>query len=87
MEWCKEWPKEAGLWWFHGWRFKPQTNLSEKPELCLVEVRGTSQKGVMAYITHGHFLYSEEGAKGLWQKVDVPVLPKLESYDSKEEEK
>jgi len=76
-EWQLEWPKENGPFWFYGWLFRGQDK-DEKPEICLVDVGESGVKGVFMYVTQGHFLYREEGAIGLWQKVILPALPTLE---------
>lgn len=79
-QWQDEWPKETGMWWFYGWRFSKEgiDGKDRELELCLVDVHGTAQKDVFAYVTHGHFLYKEEKATGKWQKVQIPDLPELE---------
>lgn len=74
-EWKKEWPTRPGHYWFYGWRFS-RFDRKEKPELSLVVVRISGNKKPM-YITHGHFMYREEGAEGLWQEVDLPKFPSL----------
>lgn len=82
-KWRDEWPKEEGMYWFYGWRFGKEGvgGRTKEPELCLVDVRGTAQKGVFSYTTHGHFLYKSGGATGKWQKALLPELPKLEGKD------
>lgn len=84
--WSHDWPTEPGLFWFYGWRFGRGREFGghkEEPELCLVEIGETAVKGVFMYVTHGHFLYREEGATGLWQKTILPELPDLEEVWSK----
>lgn len=73
--WTKEWPNESGNYWFYGCRFKPLDKSDRKLELSFVEVRNTAIKGVLMYVTRGHFLYKEEGADGWWLKANIPVLP------------
>jgi hypothetical protein len=71
-EWTAEWPTESGRYWFYGWRFMPAYDRS--PELSLVEI-WKSPSGGLLYVTGGHFLYKEEGARGVWQKAILPELP------------
>ena len=69
-QWLDEWPKEPGYYWFYGKRFG-----KGEPKLCYVEVHRTSVKSVPSYVTHGHFMYKQEGCTGKWQKVVLPELP------------
>lgn len=85
--WQDEWPKKKGLWWFYGWCFGKKGLTERKPELCLVDVGGTAQKGVFSYVTNGHFLYKTEGATGKWQKAVLPELPKLREGENDNEKK
>lgn len=75
FEWCTEWPKENGLFWFYGWCFKHDRDEDKKPELCLVDVHETGVKGKFMYVTWGHFLYAAEGATGMWRKAELPPVP------------
>lgn len=69
--WSPSWPTKPGWYWFYGKRFR----LSDKDEFHPVEVHGTADPGVMAYVTRGHFLHPEEGATGLWLPMQTPELP------------
>jgi hypothetical protein len=80
--WTKEWPTEAGTYWFYGWRFGNEgLNKDDEPELNFVEV-SKIVNGFM-YITRGHWLTAEKGyeggAIGLWTKAIVPELPSLDN--------
>ena len=66
--WQTQWPEEPGFWWFYGRCFR-----NEKPKLYMVDI--WKGKDYTAYVTEGHFLYREEGAKGFFQKAEVPELP------------
>ena len=70
MNWMNDWPIEPGYYWFYGWRFQDRDRLKE---LCYVKAYKI-QNGI-SYVTCGHFLYKEEGAKGVWQLVNLPELP------------
>lgn len=72
--WTPEWPTKPGSYWFYGYRFC-RFDEADKPELCFVQVRMSGNKKPM-YVTHGHFMYKEGGASGLWQKAVLPELPK-----------
>lgn len=77
-KWTKDWPEEAGDYWFYGWRFGDKSDLhggkQNPPELSHVEVRKTGNNKFM-FVTRGHFLYKEEGAIGIFAKIDLPTIP------------
>jgi hypothetical protein len=77
-KWTKTWPKKNGFYWFYGWRFGKYndfvTGKPEEPEISFVEVRKVSNG--FLHITNGYTL--EEDADGMWLKVNLPELPKLD---------
>jgi hypothetical protein len=75
MEWSREWPTESGFYWFWGWFWKSQYDGrgNEPKKMHLVECRKI-QNGFL-YITHGHFIYQEEGAIGQWLPATRPTPP------------
>jgi len=71
-KWSTEWPTEVGLYWFYGELYRP-LSCRPKPELELVSARKISN-GYM-YVANGQFV-GQEGMQGLWQKAQLPELPK-----------
>ena len=75
LEWSRDWPQENGLFWFYGYRFRYDKDEGRAPELCLVDIHETAQRGQFTYAAHGHFLYEAGEATGVWQKAVLPALP------------
>ena len=71
--WTKEWPTEAGFYWFYGFLWYRYYRDGDKPELVSVEVIPVSN-GIM-YVAHGSFIYESEKHMGFWRKADLPELP------------
>ena len=74
--WQDEWPREEGLWWFYGWRFKksPFSKAEEPPRLHVVSV-GLSGNNVFMYTCEGAYLNKRLGSTGKWAKLIMPNLP------------
>jgi hypothetical protein len=71
--WTKEWPKEPGTsWFFYGWT-STMGKRDDKPEYHIVHIWKTGN-GV-TYVCDGHFLYQQEGAEGIFFKIDYPPIP------------
>jgi hypothetical protein len=41
---------------------------------------------VLIYVTGGHFMHKGEGAKGLWQRAELPDLPDMSLVEELMEE-
>jgi hypothetical protein len=75
--WSPNFPQQIGSYWCYGWLWSAERHAEkDDPELNLVEIHQASNS--LVYITHGTFLYQEEGGWGLWQKVELPQKPKPE---------
>jgi hypothetical protein len=78
--WTENWPTEPGWYWFYGFRFSFECNWPNameriaKPELHVVQV--IKGNNCTVYVCSGAFLYKDEGARGVWQRVLEPELPK-----------
>ena len=70
MEWTREWPKQAGRYWFLGYDFG--SGHDQPVRLHNVSVRKI-RNGFM-YICDGHFIYPGK-AEGLWCKAELPPWP------------
>ena len=71
-KWTEEWPTEPGKYWFWGQKFRNWSG-EYKPGMYLVKVRQCVNS--LVYVTDGHFIYEEEGARGQWQPAVVPEPP------------
>ena len=67
-KWNPEWPRQAGLYWFYGLRFRDNA----EAQLYVARVH-VSAAGDPFYVCEGSFLYKAEGAVGLWALIDLPV--------------
>lgn len=77
MTWKKEFPEEAGWYWFYGYQYgRYRGPTPEKPRLMLIEVRKVIN-GFM-YVGNGAFMYKKEVEEPHFQKVILPELPRLE---------
>lgn len=76
-EWMKEWPEEAGYYWFYGWCSR--LTIKGLPKIHFVRVREAINGVSLA--TEGRFLYKSDGARGVWQKVSLPELPSRDMLD------
>jgi hypothetical protein len=70
MKWINEWPTIGGFYWFYGKRYKGA--LKDEPFFVRVHRK---EDGKCIYVCEGNFLYKEEGAVGLWRKIENPELP------------
>lgn len=81
-QWTDEWPEERGWYWFYGWRSKYSAiDNPLKPDLYAVKVRRSGNDHAI-YIADGNFLHKQEGARGLWRKMDMPELPAVPNLGS-----
>lgn len=69
--WSDQWPTEHGWYWFYGRR----SRFADRDDLFPIQVRETSIMGSYVYISGGTLVYAEEGARGKWQKIDLPQNP------------
>lgn len=81
LDWSREWPKEAGCWWFYGWKYGKET--SDKPRLHLVSLV-TIACGNLMMIGDGHSWNSEDGHDGWFAKAVLPFPPTESSASSLE---
>jgi hypothetical protein len=70
-EWTKQWPTQSGWYWFYG--FLWGQNGSTPPEARPIRMVKIS-KGVLG--DAGGFMIYETEAEGVWQEIDLPILPK-----------
>ena len=74
--WSKEFPQEAGLYWFHGYRYgKITCGQKSEPETMLVTVRKITN-GFM-YVADGQFMSEGEVEEPNFLPVVLPVLPDI----------
>ena len=71
--WTKEWPTEAGFYWFYGFLWYRYYRDGDKPEL--VSVEGILASNGIMYVAKGAFIYKSEKHIGFWHKADLPELP------------
>lgn len=78
IEWQAQWPERPNddrrhYYWFYGRRSRS----SRQDELLIVEVwpTGRGAHAGCVYVSRGSFLYKDDGAKGVWMRIEPPCLP------------
>lgn len=73
-KWSKSFPKEAGDYWFYGYRYgKISCGYAEKPEWKRVQVRKIANG--MLYNAEGQFLYENEVEEARFCPIEYPEPP------------
>ena len=71
--WTKAWPTEPGWYWFYGILWPSRDGKYDRIEITTVDVRKIAN-GFM-HVTHGSFVYEEEGHRGYFKRIEMPVIP------------
>ena len=83
-QWRFRWPTDPGLYWFYGYATNKQ--IDKFPRLHLVVVEYKSPLFGVVYRTGRTSLHQETGSFGMWQTINVPVLPQItEQFEQRAE--
>lgn len=69
--WSPDWPTTPGRYWFYGWRSK-----FTEGKRALHIVRVQQAVNTVVYTCDGAFMYTEEGAAGVFLPLPEPELPR-----------
>ncbi len=67
-EWTSDWPTKPGWYWFYGQKYG-----EVERSMSTIRVR-RAMNGVYRVID-GHFMYQQEGHRGMFQRIPTPVVP------------
>ena len=78
MKWSKEIPKEAGTYWFYGYRFgRVSCGNPQNPEWGVLKVRNTAQAGRMMYVMDGNFVDFRAVEDARFAPLELPDFPDI----------